>query len=70
MIRSTLSSLRDWREYLTPVNHVSSFKKTGEITPEEFITAGDYLVYKFPTWSWYVLILVWLVKHDGLCVTL
>ncbi len=49
MIRSTLSS---WREYLTPVTHVSTFRKTGEITPEEFIQAGDYLVYKFPTWSW------------------
>ena len=52
MLRSTLSSLRDWREYLTPVSHVSNFKTTGQVTPEEFITAGDYLVYKFPTWSW------------------
>lgn len=30
----------------------STFRKTGEITPEEFVAAGDYLVYKFPTWSW------------------
>lgn len=52
MLRNTLSQLRDWREYLTPVSHVSSFKATGQITPEEFVTAGDYLVYKFPTWSW------------------
>lgn len=52
MFRSTLSQLRDWREYLTPVSHVSSFKSTGQITPEEFVIAGDYLVYKFPTWSW------------------
>lgn len=22
------------------------------MTPEEFVLAGDYLVYKFPTWSW------------------
>ncbi|PRT56555.1 Autophagy-related protein 3 [Wickerhamiella sorbophila] len=49
MIRSKLSS---WREYLTPVSHKSSFQKTGQITPEEFVAAGDYLVYKFPTWSW------------------
>ncbi|KAK9457667.1 autophagocytosis associated protein [Dipodascopsis uninucleata] len=48
-IQSTLSS---WREYLSPVTHVSTFKQTGEITPEEFVLAGDYLVYKFPTWSW------------------
>ncbi|KAK9317464.1 autophagocytosis associated protein [Lipomyces starkeyi] len=48
-LQSTLSS---WREYLSPVSHVSTFKQTGEITPEEFVLAGDYLVYKFPTWSW------------------
>lgn len=52
MLRNTLSSIRELREYLTPVSHVSNFKTTGEITPEEFVTAGDYLVYKFPTWSW------------------
>ncbi|KAL7665559.1 Autophagy-related protein 3 [[Candida] zeylanoides] len=48
-IRSKLSSLR---EYLTPINHTSNFGLTGEITPEEFVTAGDYLVYRFPTWQW------------------
>lgn len=48
-IRSKLSSLR---EYLTPINNESNFRKTGEISPEEFVKAGDYLTYKFPTWSW------------------
>ncbi|KAK9468150.1 autophagocytosis associated protein [Lipomyces arxii] len=48
-LRSTISSLR---EYLAPISDVSTFKQTGEITPEEFVLAGDYLVYKFPTWSW------------------
>lgn len=48
-IRSKLSSLR---EYLTPINNESNFRKTGEISPEEFVKAGDYLVYKFPTWKW------------------
>ncbi|BFZ65319.1 E2-like enzyme [Saitoella coloradoensis] len=48
-LRSTLTS---WREYITPVATTSSFKSTGTLTPEEFVTAGDYLVYKFPTWSW------------------
>ncbi|GMF99269.1 hypothetical protein B5S33_g4739 [[Candida] boidinii] len=46
------SKFRELREYLTPISHVSTFDKSGEITPEEFILAGDYLVYKFPTWSW------------------
>ncbi|VEU21310.1 DEKNAAC102315 [Brettanomyces naardenensis] len=46
------STFRSWREYLTPVTHTSTFALTGEITPEEFVQAGDYLVYKFPTWQW------------------
>ncbi len=25
---------------------------TGQITPEEFVLAGDFLVYKFPSWAW------------------
>jgi len=49
LIRSHISSLR---EYLTPINHNSNFSKTGEISPEEFVLAGDYLVHKFPTWEW------------------
>lgn len=49
MLRSTFASLR---EYLTPLPQSSRFQKTGEITPAEFVRAGDYLVYRFPTWSW------------------
>lgn len=48
-LRSKLSSLR---EYLTPINNESNFHTTGEISPEEFVKAGDYLVFKFPTWQW------------------
>ncbi|PCD33443.1 hypothetical protein AU210_009669 [Fusarium oxysporum f. sp. radicis-cucumerinum] len=40
------------RDRYTPVSHKSTFRQTGQITPEEFLAAGDYLVYKFPTWSW------------------
>ncbi|KAL1849581.1 hypothetical protein VTK73DRAFT_9871 [Phialemonium thermophilum] len=49
ILYSTVNSLRD--KY-APVSHTSTFRKTGEITPEEFVAAGDYLVFKFPTWSW------------------
>ena len=49
MIRSALSN---WREYLTPVSHKSTFLTTGQITPEEFVQAGDYLCHMFPTWKW------------------
>ncbi|KAI9793691.1 MAG: E2-like enzyme [Peltula sp. TS41687] len=49
ILHSTLSS---WRDKLAPITHTSTFRSTGQITPEEFVLAGDYLVYKFPTWSW------------------
>ena len=48
-IKSTVNTLRD---RYAPITHTSTFRQTGEITPEEFLAAGDYLVYKFPTWSW------------------
>ncbi|KJR89546.1 uncharacterized protein SPSK_06326 [Sporothrix schenckii 1099-18] len=49
ILYSTVNTLRD---RYTPAKHTSTFRNTGEITPEEFVAAGDYLVYKFPTWSW------------------
>jgi ubiquitin-like-conjugating enzyme ATG3 len=49
VLHSTLST---WRDRLAPITHTSTFRSTGQITPEEFVLAGDYLVYKFPTWSW------------------
>lgn len=47
-LHSTLDKVREW----APVSHTSTFRENGQITPEEFVAAGDYLVYKFPTWSW------------------
>ncbi|KAB8075923.1 autophagocytosis associated protein [Aspergillus leporis] len=49
ILHSTLST---WRDRLAPVSRTSTFRSTGQITPEEFVLAGDYLVYKFPSWSW------------------
>lgn len=49
ILHSTLST---WRDKLAPISHTSTFRNTGQITPEEFVAAGDYIVYKFPTWSW------------------
>lgn len=48
-IYSTVNTLRD---RYTPASHTSTFRETGQITPEEFVAAGDYLVFKFPTWAW------------------
>src|SRR3954454_19787468 len=49
ILHSTLST---WRDRLAPVSRTSTFRNTAQIAPEEFVLAGDYLVYKFPTWSW------------------
>jgi ubiquitin-like-conjugating enzyme ATG3 len=47
---STFTSIR---ESITPVaTGPSTFRETGNITVEEFVEAGDYLVNKFPTWNW------------------
>mmetsp|Transcript_12293 Transcript_12293/g.18326 ORF Transcript_12293/g.18326 Transcript_12293/m.18326 type:complete len:386 (+) Transcript_12293:114-1271(+) len=39
-------------EYFTPVLTSSSFKEKGVVTPEEFVKAGDQLVFKCRTWQW------------------
>jgi len=49
LLHSTLDRVRDtW----APITHTSTFRSTGSITPEDFVRAGDYLVYKFPSWQW------------------
>ncbi|KAL1588662.1 hypothetical protein WHR41_02636 [Cladosporium halotolerans] len=49
LIHTFIDPLRD---RFAPLNHTSNFRQTGQITPEEFLLAGDFLVYKFPSWSW------------------
>lgn len=49
ILHSTLDRVRDtW----TAPPSTSTFRKNGEITPQDFLRAGDYLVYKFPSWQW------------------
>lgn len=40
------------REMLTPTLKKTAFLEKGVLTPEEFVRAGDELVYRCPTWSW------------------
>ncbi len=49
LIHTFIDPLRD---RFAPLSHQSTFRATGQITPEEFQAAGDFLVYKFPSWSW------------------
>lgn len=49
---SILSNLKSAREWATPTLKTSAFLTRGVLTPEEFVRAGDELVFKCPTWSW------------------
>ncbi|CAJ1935108.1 unnamed protein product [Cylindrotheca closterium] len=49
---SLLGSLRSAREWAMPTLKKSAFLEQGVLTPEEFVQAGDELVYKCPTWTW------------------
>lgn len=46
------SYLKQAREWATPTLKKSAFLAQGVLTPEEFVHAGDELVFKCPTWSW------------------
>eukprot|EP00567_Pseudictyota_dubia_P001816 CAMPEP_0197467100 /NCGR_PEP_ID=MMETSP1175-20131217/65394_1 /TAXON_ID=1003142 /ORGANISM="Triceratium dubium, Strain CCMP147" /LENGTH=356 /DNA_ID=CAMNT_0043003161 /DNA_START=21 /DNA_END=1091 /DNA_ORIENTATION=+ len=46
------SYLKQAREWATPTLKKSAFLTRGVLTPEEFVRAGDELVFKCPTWSW------------------
>eukprot|EP00285_Hemiselmis_virescens_P018318 CAMPEP_0173392440 /NCGR_PEP_ID=MMETSP1356-20130122/19603_1 /TAXON_ID=77927 ORGANISM="Hemiselmis virescens, Strain PCC157" /NCGR_SAMPLE_ID=MMETSP1356 /ASSEMBLY_ACC=CAM_ASM_000847 /LENGTH=113 /DNA_ID=CAMNT_0014350233 /DNA_START=62 /DNA_END=399 /DNA_ORIENTATION=- len=43
---------KDAVEAVMPVSNVSQFRDKGVLTPEEFVSAGDLLVAKCPSWSW------------------
>ena len=49
---SVLGSLRAAREWAYPTLTKSAFLEKGVLTPEEFVQAGDELVYRCPTWAW------------------
>ena len=46
---------QQWMAFINQYNsvpHESTLIKTGELTPEEFVAAGDCLVANCPVWSW------------------
>ncbi|KAJ3352542.1 Arabinose-proton symporter (Arabinose transporter) [Allomyces javanicus] len=50
---SNLTSMfKGIREYWTPVLTASRFETDAVLTPDEFVAAGDYLVFKCGTWRW------------------
>ncbi|KAF2675356.1 hypothetical protein BT63DRAFT_367052 [Microthyrium microscopicum] len=51
-VQAFRSALNTARDRYTPARHHSNFRESGQLSPEEFLAAGDYLVYKFPSWSW------------------
>lgn len=51
-ITAGANKFRRAREWATPTLKDSAFLQRGVLTPDEFVKAGDELVYKCPTWSW------------------
>lgn len=49
---SLISKAKEFREWASPTLKSSAFLTRGVLTPEEFVKAGDELVFKCPTWSW------------------
>lgn len=49
---SLLAKAKEAREALWPVLRSSAFVERGVLTPDEFVAAGDELVFKCPTWQW------------------
>jgi ubiquitin-like-conjugating enzyme ATG3 len=52
IINAGAYKLRKAREWATPTLKDSAFLERGVLTPEEFVRAGDELVYRCPTWEW------------------
>jgi ubiquitin-like-conjugating enzyme ATG3 len=48
----TLGYFRKAREWAMPTLKTSAFLSKGVLTPEEFVLAGDELVFRCPTWAW------------------
>ncbi|GAX10210.1 ubiquitin-like-conjugating enzyme ATG3 [Fistulifera solaris] len=49
---TVMGKLRGWREYMAPTLKKTAFLERGVLTPEEFVRAGDELVFRCPAWSW------------------
>ncbi|KAK2959254.1 putative autophagy protein 3 [Blattamonas nauphoetae] len=47
-----IQGLQDLVRTYKPPKKASSFEKNGQITPEEFVQAGNFLVSAFPIWKW------------------
>lgn len=51
-VNTMFNMFKDVAEYFTPILSSSHFYEKGVLTPEEFVAAGDALVYKCRTWKW------------------
>lgn len=47
-----MNYIHAFREYVAPLSEKSNFFSSGVLTAQEFVEAGDFLVYKCPTWKW------------------
>ena len=51
--KALYSTYKSIAESIMPtLSSTNDFRKTGKLTPEEFVQAGDFLIHKFPMWTW------------------
>ena len=53
--KSLFESYKNIAGKVMPTLKESNFSKTGMLTPDEFVKAGDYLVKNYSNWTWYKL---------------
>ena len=47
------NKFKNTAEKVMPTLKENNFSKTGILTPDEFVKAGDYLTERYPNWSWF-----------------
>lgn len=47
------STYKQAAETIIPILKESQFEEKGVLTPDEFVSAGEQLIFKCPTWSWH-----------------
>ena len=52
-MNTLFSTYKNLVDKVYPVMTNNNFKKTGMLTPNEFVEAGDYLVKKYKNWKWH-----------------
>jgi len=51
-MNSIFNTYKNLADKILPIMTKNDFSRTGMLTPNEFVKAGNYLVNKYPSWKW------------------